>query len=369
MISVIVPVYNVEKYVNRCIDSLLSQNYQNFEAILVDDGSTDNSLLICREREKQDNRIRVISKSNGGVSSARNEGIRNATGDHILFLDADDEFKSGLLEHCNEFIKNHDDVDVFNFSSTDCYEDGTEIPANIYEKGEYSFSSPREKAEFFLNLARQDYAIYSCWRSCYKKSFLIDNQLFFDEGYAIGEDVVFNFRIFMLLDTYVETGFDGHKYYRRDDSCAASNKKIRVQEMNELSRRLYAFEKDFCLTMFVENHHFFHYYIMTVVAFGVVWFKSAFDVKKYATDEIYFRDEFYVENTKNALKRTRVSYNEFRPYKYVNEKCRRALMYYSLNKNRLALNFRLFFLKISYPFVRLNARIKRRLKGFFQRKR
>lgn len=368
LISVIIPVYNVEKYLNRGVESVLCQTYKNFELLLVDDGSTDESARMCDEWAKKDERINVIHRPNGGVSSARNEGIKKARGEYLLFLDADDEFTSGLLEHCDEFIKKHEGIKVFNFSSTDYYENGTVFPSNIYKKGEYSFSSQKEKVEFFLNLARQDYAIYSSCRSCYKKSFLIDNRLFFDEGCAIGEDVIFNFRTFMLLDKYVETGFDGYKYDRRDNSCSASNKKIRVQKMNELSRKIYAFEKELGLTAFMENHHLFHYYIMTIVAFGVIQANKIADVKKYATNEIYFRDEFYVENTKKALKHAKVWYNEFRPHKYVDEKCRRALMYYSLNKNRLALNLRLFFLKVSYPFVRLNARIKRRLKGLFQRK-
>ena len=257
LISVIIPVYNVEKYLNRGVESVLCQTYKNFELLLVDDGSLDDCSRMCDEWAKKDERIRVFHKSNGGVSSARNEGIRKARGEYLLFLDADDEFTSGLLEHCDEFIKSHEGINVFNFSLTDCYENGTVFPSNIYKKGEYSFSYQKEKVEFFLNLARQDYAIYSSCRSCYKKSFLIDNRLFFDEGCAIGEDVVFNFRTFMLLDKYVETGFDGYRYDRRDNSCSASNKKIRVQEMNELSRKIYAFEKELGLTAFMENHHFF----------------------------------------------------------------------------------------------------------------
>lgn len=90
LISVIVPVYNVEKYLNKCIDSLISQTYQNLEIILVDDGSTDNSGKICDRYEKQDNRIIVIHKVNGGVSSARNAGLSIAHGKYISFVDADD---------------------------------------------------------------------------------------------------------------------------------------------------------------------------------------------------------------------------------------------------------------------------------------
>ena len=90
LISVIVPVYNVEKYLNKCIDSIINQTYKNLEIILVDDGSQDSSGKICDEYTKKDNRIKVIHKENGGVSSARNIGLNNATGEWIAFIDADD---------------------------------------------------------------------------------------------------------------------------------------------------------------------------------------------------------------------------------------------------------------------------------------
>lgn len=173
----------------------------------------------------------------------------------------------------------------------------------------------------------------------------------------------------MLLDKYVETGYLGCRHLQREGSCCHNNLgNIRLAEINEISKKIKAFEEERKLKDFSERHFLIHYWFMKEVAFGFIQAHKIADVKKYATDEIYFRDEFYVENTKKALKHAKVWYNEFRPHKYVDEKCRRALMYYSLNKNRLALNLRLFFLKVSYPFVRLNARIKRRLKGLFQRK-
>ena len=90
MISIIVPVYNAEKYLNRCIDSILKQTFTDLEIILVDDGSTDDSLKICEEYQKQDDRIIVIHKDNGGSTSARKAGVRIAKGAYIAFVDSDD---------------------------------------------------------------------------------------------------------------------------------------------------------------------------------------------------------------------------------------------------------------------------------------
>ena len=96
-ISVIVPVYNAEKYLHRCIDSILAQTFSDFELLLIDDGSKDNSGRICDEYAAKDSRIRVFHKKNGGVSSARNMGLDNAKGDWITFVDSDDWVKQDYL--------------------------------------------------------------------------------------------------------------------------------------------------------------------------------------------------------------------------------------------------------------------------------
>ena len=102
LISVIVPVYNVEKYLDRCVNSLLNQTYENIEIILVDDGSTDNSSEICNKWCKQDDRIRTFHKINGGLSSARNYGIKKAKGKYITFVDSDDWIDENTFEIINE---------------------------------------------------------------------------------------------------------------------------------------------------------------------------------------------------------------------------------------------------------------------------
>lgn len=97
LISVIVPVYNVEKYLKKCLDSIVNQTYKNLEIIIVDDGSTDNSGLICDEYSKNDSRIKVIHKKNGGLSDARNVGLDNANGKYISFIDSDDYIEENMI--------------------------------------------------------------------------------------------------------------------------------------------------------------------------------------------------------------------------------------------------------------------------------
>ncbi len=106
-ISVIIPVYNVEKYLDKCVQSVINQTYKSLEIILVDDGSTDKSGVLCDEYAKKDERIKVIHKSNGGLSSARNKGLDIASGEYIFFLDSDDFLSLTALEKMVKFFEPH----------------------------------------------------------------------------------------------------------------------------------------------------------------------------------------------------------------------------------------------------------------------
>lgn len=110
-ISIIIPLYNKENYILQCIDSIINQSYNNFEIVIVDDGSTDKS--IEKVKSVVDHRIKIVSKKNGGVSSARNEGIKNAIGNWILFLDADDKLEDNALQHFIESINLYPNIKIF----------------------------------------------------------------------------------------------------------------------------------------------------------------------------------------------------------------------------------------------------------------
>lgn len=132
LISIVVPVYNVEKYLTRCIESICKQSYKFIEIILVDDGSSDSSGELCDKYKKQDNRITVIHKSNGGLSDARNAGIDVAKGEYISFIDSDDYIDPYMIEKLYESIKRTDsDISICNFKYVN--EDGIEIN----NKGKY----------------------------------------------------------------------------------------------------------------------------------------------------------------------------------------------------------------------------------------
>lgn len=185
LISIIVPVYNVEIYLSQCIDSIIKQTYANIEIILVDDGSTDNSGIICDEYKKKDNRIVVIHKTNGGLSDARNAGMKIASGDWIGFVDSDDyislKMYEVLLRLCNKY-----EVEMA-CVTFDCFDDGSQPKSIERDINEAVIDSSR----FLKSIIYGDKEVehtFSVWDRIYSRS-LIDG-LEFPKGKCY-EDVCF----------------------------------------------------------------------------------------------------------------------------------------------------------------------------------
>ena len=180
-VSIIVPVYNVEKYLKQCIDSLVVQSFTDFEIILVDDGSTDNSRHICDDYAKLDKRIKVIHKANGGVSSARNTGIEVALGKYIMFVDSDDYIDTDMVSVLfSEMEYNEADMVVCGFNVV--------LAGNIkniyYENAIYN--NKQDIAEFFSLLEGRT---NSTCNKMYKTSLITK---YFDSRFSQGEDLLFN---------------------------------------------------------------------------------------------------------------------------------------------------------------------------------
>ena len=147
LVSIIVPIYNVERYLSDCIDSALNQTYRDLELILVDDGSPDGCGAICDAYAKKDSRIRVIHKPNGGLSDARNAGLNIASGKYVYFLDSDDTIAPNLLETVVPYMEQGADLVTFGLHSF--YDDGTVLPPLKRECGTYLLKTPEERLAFF----------------------------------------------------------------------------------------------------------------------------------------------------------------------------------------------------------------------------
>lgn len=193
-ISIIVPVYNVERYLQECLDSLLSQTYDSFEVVCVNDGSTDGSGAILSEYAQRDSRIRVFEKSNGGLASARNYGLAHAAGEYVLFVDSDDTIKRSALQTLMENAKEADaEIVAFGIDSNHFLDD-LSAPAWIEKK------NPNRK-EFFVEfqpeiLFGREGAVPFAVRDFFKRSFLRENNLWFAEGFRFGEDTIFQMEAF-----------------------------------------------------------------------------------------------------------------------------------------------------------------------------
>ena len=186
--SIIVPIYNVQTLLPRCIESLICQQYENIEIILVNDGSTDNCETICREYEKKDSRIKVITKNNGGLSSARNAGIDIAKGDIFLFVDSDDyvtdDFCSTVVQ---EFISKKADMVVFGFNTI--FVDKGKI-----KKRHYKASSFLTKKEAYMGTLIDGYINNLAWNKAYKR------ELFDTVRYPNGKVFEDVFTTYKLID-------------------------------------------------------------------------------------------------------------------------------------------------------------------------
>lgn len=186
--SIIMPVYNVEKYVEKSIRSILNQTYKNFELIVVNDGTKDNSMEIIRKIQKEDSRVKVYSKKNGGVSSARNYGLKRATGDYVCFVDSDDYIYSYFLEKINkELITQKFDLIIFGYKNKNVDFKENTLYENIVSENGKKFYKNGKKALNFKNVS----IIGFSWNKCFKRSVINDNNLLFDEKLLCGEDFIF----------------------------------------------------------------------------------------------------------------------------------------------------------------------------------
>lgn len=190
LVSIIVPVYNVEQYVSRCINSILNQSYQNLEIILINDGSTDGTLAILRHFEKTDLRIKVIDQTNFGVSSARNHGIEKAMGDYIMFVDGDDWIDTDMIFSLLQLIDGYKaDIACSSFVF-----DSITLSKKRYVNSNFS-SYELKGEEALVHYLRGNHLWASVCSRLYAASFIKKHNFRFDTNMFIGEDGYFSLQV------------------------------------------------------------------------------------------------------------------------------------------------------------------------------
>lgn len=205
-ISVIIPVYKTEKYLDKCIESIVNQTYKNLEIILVDDGSPDSCPKICDTWAQKDNRIQVIHKENGGVSSARNAGLDAASGEYIGFVDGDDWIDSDMYSFLiSQFNEN---IDIVRCTYRKVYENSQ--VEEIANNG----STVQMSSMDFLNELLLDNSLNSnCWCKLFRRSVIGDIR--FPDGIKIGEDHLFNYNVIKNASTIVLCNSSKYNYLIR----------------------------------------------------------------------------------------------------------------------------------------------------------
>lgn len=237
MISVIIPIYKVEKELNRCIDSIINQSYTDLEIILVDDGSPDNCPKICDNWAKKDQRIKVIHKENGGLSDARNVGYKIARGDYISFVDSDDwvhkDFYKIMLE---TLLKNESDIIECGVIRTFNYKED-DIPINVVNSHDYN-------AENALKELINDGVFHQhVWNKLYKKEVIEDT--LFEKG-RLNEDEFWTYQVFGKAHLIIKINNPLYYYYQRDTSIMGQNYSL---------RRLDALEAKYNRELYIEKHY------------------------------------------------------------------------------------------------------------------
>lgn len=215
--SFIIPVYKAEKYLYECVESVLSQSFKDVEIVLVDDGSPDNSGIICDELSQKYSNIRVIHKENGGASSARNAGLKICQGEYVVFLDSDDFWGDNeALKKIDNLFENG--VDIVAFASKDLYDDGTFVEDRYNYPEEMNSLTPLDTLKYMVS---HDALNMHTAKRVYKKSFLINNGLFFKEGIR-SEDVELGMRYSNLLPTYRFLNEKIYVYRHHEDSVTTT---------------------------------------------------------------------------------------------------------------------------------------------------
>lgn len=249
-VSVIIPVYNAEKYLNRCIDSVLAQTFSDFELLLIDDGSKDRSGEICEEYAATNSRVCVFHKDNGGVSSARNVGIDNAKGMWLIFLDSDDWIDNSYLKKIYE-CANRDNFDIV---STDYYLEIT-TQANCLKK-----ENPTDNKDSIIRNLLTNHAGGYLWNKLIKADLFNIYRIRFPEGIGMWEDLVVSLKLYLVAKQVRHIPIAFYHYNLYNVGSAISNmteekieQKIKVCKLIEESLSSMNVLKDYLEELYIRQ--------------------------------------------------------------------------------------------------------------------
>lgn len=246
-VSIIIPIYNVQEYIDACVESACKQTYADLEIILVDDGSTDLSGDKCDKWRCRDSRIKVIHKTNGGLSSARNTGLDVATGTYIYFLDGDDYIENDLLEKVIPYMQQS--YDMVSFCYYAVYEHGEREFIKQLKYGSFSCNDELERQRFLINILLKGRIGWAAWSRVYRRDIIEKYNLrFADNRRIFAEDLYFCLCYCSHAKAIISTDRALYNYRKRQDSIMGQQAaKLNIGRMNELGKEVlkhYSSHKD-----------------------------------------------------------------------------------------------------------------------------
>lgn len=214
--SIIIPVYNVEKYIKRCLDSVIAQTYKNYEVIVVNDGTKDNSMEIVKGYD-----VKIINQENKGLSEARNTGVKNSSGEYIIFLDSDDYIEKDLLKEINNSLKNKPDLVRYQVKT---------VCENNSEENEYNEKTfyGKNGVEAFNEIVNYTF-IETVWVYAIKREYYIKNKFSFKKG-MVHEDFGLTPLIIIKAKIVNSISYIGYCYVQREGSIMSSNSYEKVKK-------------------------------------------------------------------------------------------------------------------------------------------
>ncbi len=231
LFSIVIPIYNTEKYLENCIISVLNQTYKDFEVLLINDGSTDGSGEICEKFASKDNRIKVIHKNNSGVSSARNKGIDNASGDYIIFVDSDDIVNKELLDTVFKQInKNNCDIVSYRFDKKNSNNEDNVIEFTALNKVEIKLK--------FNDI--YEVGVGSVCTQAYNLNMLKLYNIYFNNEIALNEEVFFNLKCFEVMKSFE---FINKVLYKYNENLNSSSRKGDINYLDIVKEKVLVYDR------------------------------------------------------------------------------------------------------------------------------
>lgn len=322
MFSIIIPCYNVEGYISSTINSVLKQKYNNWELILVNDGSTDDTTKILEKYNKKHERITLIEQDNNGVSSARNKGLKKAKGKFIFFLDGDDFIRPDLLFKANKVFDGNPDVDIFSFGFNIVNKNNQVIKSYTYDdKDSHIFSS-----NDFMNLYLTKKIRQSMCSFIVKKEVLSKNKIYFSKNISYGEDQEVQLKSIFHSNKIFYSAKPFFEYLQRESSAVNNNISIKRIDLIKVisSLREYFICKKIDDELLKDLNNYLSMIFIFLFREGV----------KQNANSFYFEE---LSSYSNVFKKTSINFTKYGIINYF------ASRLYLINPNLLSLFFKLVY--------------------------